>query len=686
MNQRIANHLESLALNSSTPHVQSSLQRAARNLRASTTDVSRIEDLKQIKGFGPFTIRSVERFLSSTPAMPVTAAGPAGWAMPHWLSCIGMTRFESKFAELGFDTFIAVKAIGDTELDLLGVTAPGHRLAFRTAVAALNNQPPPPPPSQPSQQRAPVSAPTSPTPPPPPTSSSTTAARKRPAAVAKTTSTGEAKRRPSQTAYAPRRLSGGWAILMVLHLHRVKAARPPNDMTPLPMPIDVCRTEAQLWATHSMIKDSTHNYTAWSSLSTLREKFLVTVSKKQVALTPTGIQTAATIFAEYSTQQVLEGKRATDPPFASLPVSDAAQPQSQSQQPLSSQSLSQPQSRASTSSRSWLDLSSVPIDDDDDVVDEFEPVSAAHVDSDVADVPELFARRGTMHSNEGEIVLIVDTRERTMHRGDEFSVHLRRQLDARRVVWESRTLAVGDFAWILRAPASNGAGVVEHMLHVLVERKSVNDLACSLTDGRYAEQRQRIERTGLAMQFYVIEGTEQDMVANNLPQARLLTVMADLAVLTNLKVHRTANLHETVHFLHQVTSRLIADLRAGRLESTERQFGSFQSEFTKQSSAVLSHLFVKQMYQVKGVTMQAAMALAQRFGTCASLVHFLSDKPREGRIAALAALQVENGSNSEQPRARTPLGSRSAACIDQMLFGGELDDNNSDDSEKSIDD
>jgi ERCC4-type nuclease len=666
MNQRIADFLLDIPkeLLTSNPHLPVAISRAVKSLRECRTDLTCVEDLGKLKGIGPYITSLIVargKFFSNNNSS--TSTQQQTWNLNDWIESIGLARFKPQFVDLGFDTILSIKAIGDAELDLLGVIAPGHRLAFKSAIAALNNNnnniahpPPPPPPiqSSPPRQRAPpVVA----------SQSAPKVSRKR----ASTGAGGDAKR-----AYTPLRHSGGWAVLIVLHLNLLKAARAPNDMTPLPMPIDECRRDAQLWARTSMVKDGVHNYNAWSSLKTLKDKFLVTVSNKRIALTPTGVETAKTIFEQYALQQQLEGKQPTDPPFG-----------------VSSEPAAEPTPMAPPPSnfpprREWLDLASNPHSDENDndydddnndddhddevVLPERRPVVAVTAAASVA--TERFAKRGRMHGTSGEIVLIVDSRERPLLRGDAFSEHLEQQLRVHRIAWESRVLGVGDFAWLLRAPSdASGGGVVEHMLHVLVERKSMSDLVSSLSDGRFEEQQHRIIRSGIAVSFFLIEGTEQDVASSGLGAAGLLRIAADLAARTSLKVHRTSDMHETVKFLQLVTARLVADLRAGRLESTERRFEEFQNELKKRAGSQLSHILASQLYQVNGVSTAAAEALARHFGTCAELVRTLCGLPRERRVAKLAEVAVENDGNVQACK----LGTRAAACIENMLFGGASD-------------
>lgn len=53
------------------------------------------------------------------------------------------------------------------------------------------------------------------------------------------------------------------------------------------------------------------------------------------------------------------------------------------------------------------------------------------------------------------------------------------------VSFEVRHLNVGDFAWVARCRVTND----ELVLPYIVERKRIDDLSASITDGRYYEQK-----------------------------------------------------------------------------------------------------------------------------------------------------------------------------------------------------
>jgi ERCC4-type nuclease len=75
---------------------------------------------------------------------------------------------------------------------------------------------------------------------------------------------------------------------------------------------------------------------------------------------------------------------------------------------------------------------------------------------------------------------------------------------------DGASAASGDAAALPRAPAALPTPEDEYLLDVIVERKSCNDLAASLIDGRYMEQKNRLASAGLRV-MYLVEGDATKM-------------------------------------------------------------------------------------------------------------------------------------------------------------------------------
>lgn len=66
-------------------------------------------------------------------------------------------------------------------------------------------------------------------------------------------------------------------------------------------------------------------------------------------------------------------------------------------------------------------------------------------------------------------------------------------------------LGIGDFAWMYDG----------YILSYIVERKKADDLASSILDGRYDEQKYRLQNTGAECIFYLYEGHPSDTCSSN---------------------------------------------------------------------------------------------------------------------------------------------------------------------------
>jgi crossover junction endonuclease MUS81 len=111
-----------------------------------------------------------------------------------------------------------------------------------------------------------------------------------------------------------------------------------------------------------------------------------------------------------------------------------------------------------------------------------------------------------------EVVLLVDVREIRSREDRNYLTDRLRQLG---VPCELRNLELGDFLWVARRKGSekyeegrkgsDALATEEIVLDTLIERKREDDLAASILDGRFKEQKHRIRRSLLRSCFYIVE-------------------------------------------------------------------------------------------------------------------------------------------------------------------------------------
>uniref|UniRef100_A0A1Q3EWB5 Crossover junction endonuclease MUS81 n=1 Tax=Culex tarsalis TaxID=7177 RepID=A0A1Q3EWB5_CULTA len=229
-----------------------------------------------------------------------------------------------------------------------------------------------------------------------------------------------------------------------------------------------------------------------------------------------------------------------------------------------------------------------------------------------------------------KVILLVDTAE-TIGKSKSNLDRTLKALQQNHVEHEVRRLSVGDFLWTVRD--DTGA---EYILPYIVERKRMDDLASSIKDGRFHEQKFRLKQCGLANVIYLIEhlgnNRQVGVPASTLSQAALNTFVQDFTV------KYTENHLHTVLYLATMTGLLVKNVKnktflnitnhsPEQLAEATKNFNLSQStipllafeSFNKQSSktrpCTVKEIFMKQLLQVKLLTIEKVNAIVERYPT-----------------------------------------------------------------------
>ncbi|KAJ1426274.1 hypothetical protein B484DRAFT_397640 [Ochromonadaceae sp. CCMP2298] len=271
-----------------------------------------------------------------------------------------------------------------------------------------------------------------------------------------------------------------------------------------------------------------------------------------------------------------------------------------------------------------------------------------------------------------EVTLLVDKRERG-------NATIQASMAARNIPCELATLSVGDFLWVARRVGSSGragtfdafdedslsmAGAVGvagveavgaagaavsagnrgrgrgattpadaaaalvrddvFVLDCVAERKTIADLASSLCDGRYVEQKRRLRVTGVRSVLYVVEG-EQIIVPSQcraITAAHIKTCIVGINAEAGMNVLRTRSLDHTLASL-QCLHRQV-ELRFRRcLDTPYQRFSQYQALYGKKAAATNGQLFGHTLRQVHGCSAAAAQSLMRKYCTVARFVDSL---------------------------------------------------------------
>ncbi|XP_030378402.1 crossover junction endonuclease MUS81 [Scaptodrosophila lebanonensis] len=276
-------------------------------------------------------------------------------------------------------------------------------------------------------------------------------------------------------------------------------------------------------------------------------------------------------------------------------------------------------------------------------------------------------RERFVHMDAGsfEIFLLVDTQE-TSGKNKRVLDQTRSYLQSLVVQHEVRRLTVGDFLWIARDAAGN-----ELVLPYIVERKRMDDLASSIRDGRFHEQKHRLRQCGIPHVIYLIEdyGDNQHV---GLPLDSLEQALVNTRIHCGFHVVRTDNHYRSMSYLAGVTRTLVLLYGAKFLHSVDKQslhpicpsdarvgllkFRALYEDSARNAQLTVREVFVQQLLQIHSLSLERALAIVERYPTPRLLLdaYAVCETAAEGRrlLASIPCGPLQR-----------PLGEQLSQCI-----------------------
>lgn len=153
---------------------------------------------------------------------------------------------------------------------------------------------------------------------------------------------------------------------------------------------------------------------------------------------------------------------------------------------------------------------------------------------------------------EFNIILKVDNREhyKKTEEDNKFYERLVRQ----GINCELLSLPLGDFMWTAKIVDKE---LFEHELvtEFIIERKKLDDLASSLTDGRYIDQKNRLRSSGLKQVIFIIEGEQS---GSGISLLALRAAIHRIRIFNKFQVIWTKNWAETLGVLRGINQRIVS--------------------------------------------------------------------------------------------------------------------------------
>ena len=180
---------------------------------------------------------------------------------------------------------------------------------------------------------------------------------------------------------------------------------------------------------------------------------------------------------------------------------------------------------------------------------------------------------------------------------------------------------------------------------VIFERKTLNDLAASIRDGRYKEQSFRLIETAAASGFhthnivYIIEGdlARYDERHSRITKTALQSAMVSLLYYKGFSVIRTMNLGETAELILNFADKVVKESADGTKPAYDddttttaaaaQAYSEVSAKKEKRDYITRENIGEIMLAQVPGVSAKMAAAILAKYG--GSLYEFLGDLHRK---------------------------------------------------------
>lgn len=246
------------------------------------------------------------------------------------------------------------------------------------------------------------------------------------------------------------------------------------------------------------------------------------------------------------------------------------------------------------------------------------------------------------------------------------------------VKYSIRKLHVGDYLWVCQetrptlatSHGTSAKDVRELVLPVVVERKRMDDLASSIRDGRFKEQKFRLQQCGLSHPVYLVEEDRGSVSAGlSMPETNCLQAVVNTQVINGFTVKVVKGQRESAAYLTIMTRYLQSKYQNKTIRSAQLQdldgnqtnlhsqtetnmlsFSEFNAASMKNQQLTVREMFAKHLMQLYGVSADKARAVVDKYGTPSLLMTaYEEEATTEGAKKLLAGLKWGKAGRSLGP-------------------------------------
>tara|TARA_B110000305_G_scaffold77463_1_gene87063 strand:- start:4256 stop:5002 length:747 start_codon:yes stop_codon:yes gene_type:complete len=173
-----------------------------------------------------------------------------------------------------------------------------------------------------------------------------------------------------------------------------------------------------------------------------------------------------------------------------------------------------------------------------------------------------------------------------------------------------------------------------HLL--IIERKTVKDLAASIRDGRYVEQSMRLNSLPLHNHniIYLIEedidSYKPPPIKNAVTKEALYSSIFSILYFKGFSILKTKNLNETAEFITRIYQKISKDKRPGfYTENNVQQNNDYATTIksAKKDNITLENIDSIMLSQIPNVSTNIANAILVKFNSLGHLIESLKSNP-----------------------------------------------------------
>jgi crossover junction endonuclease MUS81 len=174
---------------------------------------------------------------------------------------------------------------------------------------------------------------------------------------------------------------------------------------------------------------------------------------------------------------------------------------------------------------------------------------------------------------------------------------------------------------------------------VIIERKSLSDLACSIKDNRYTEQSFRLNECNMPNHniIYLIEGDMKNYKPfhSRVDKKVLWSSMFSLLYYKGFSVIKTISIEETAECIIRFADKLRRDTKIPyyndesqtNLHKSSDQYSSVVKR-TKKNNITTENIGEIMLMQIPGVSLVSTKAIINKYKTIKNLIHTLEKYPK----------------------------------------------------------